>query len=96
VLRAYEHQMVFDAHGRQLCGDWHQHGTLQAQLEAEAKENQVRGWVKLWDRVQAHLEGEDVDLGPFVPPFQHADRVAAMTGAYEVFAERYDLSRGTW
>lgn len=23
VLRAYEHQMVFDAKGRQLCGDWH-------------------------------------------------------------------------
>jgi hypothetical protein len=92
VLRAYEHQMVFDANGRQLCGDWHQHGTLQAQLEADAKENKVRGWVKIWDRVQAHLDGgDDVDLGSFVPPFQPADRVAAMTGAYEVFAKRYDL-----
>ena len=96
VLRAYEHQMVFDANGRQLCGDWHQHGTLQAQLEAEAKENKARGWVNVWNRVQAHLDGdEDVDLGPFVPPFQPADRVAAMTGAYEVFAKRYDLRGDT-
>jgi hypothetical protein len=93
VLRAYEHQMVFDAHGRQLCGDWHQHGTLQAQLEAKARENRVRGWVKVWERVRAHLDGDDgVDLGPFVPPFQPADRVAAMTGAYDVFTKRYDLS----
>lgn len=95
VLRTYEHQMVFDAHGRQLCGDWHQHGTVQAQLEAEAKETKVRGWVKVWDRVQAYLDGdEDVDLGPFVPPFQPADRVAAMTGAYEVFTERFGLHSG--
>lgn len=92
VLRAYEHQMAFDANGRQLCGDWHQHGNLQARLEAEAKENKVRGWTKIWDRVQAHLDGDDdVDLGPFVPPFQPADRVAAMTSAYEVFTQRYPL-----
>lgn len=92
VLRAYEHQMVFDAQGRQLCGDWHQYGTLQANLEAEARENSVRGWVRVWDRVQAHLAGDDdVDLGLFVPPFQAADRVAAMTGAYEVFTHRFGL-----
>lgn len=96
VLRAYEHQMVFDAHGRQLCRDWHQHGTLQAQLEAEAKENRVRGWTKVWDRLQAYFDGdEDVDLGPFVPPFQSADRVAAMTGAYDVFTQRYALGGDT-
>jgi len=95
VLRAYEHQMVFDAQGRQLCADWHQHGALQAELEAEAKENNVRGWVKVWDRVQTHLAGDQgVDLGPFVPPFQPADRVAAMTGAYEVFTQRYGLDQG--
>ncbi|MBM3673032.1 MAG: hypothetical protein FJW86_12755, partial [Actinobacteria bacterium] len=94
VLRAYEHQMVFDANGRQLCGDWHQHGTLQAHLEGEAKGNKARGWVKIWDRVQAYLDGNtDVELGPFVPPFQPADRVAAMTRAYDVFVQRYDLLR---
>jgi hypothetical protein len=95
VLRSYEYQMVFDARGRQLCGDWHQHGTLQACLEAEAKENRVRGWVKIWDRVETHLAGaSDVDLGPFVPPFHRVDRVAAMTRAYEVFAGRFGLGEG--
>ena len=92
VLRSYEHRMVFDANGRQLCGDWHQHGYLQAQLEAEAKQNRPRGWVKIWDRVHAYMDGDtDVDLGPFVPPFQPADRVAAMTTAYDVFCDRYGL-----
>jgi hypothetical protein len=44
--------------------------------------------------VQAHLAGdEDVDLGPFVPPFQPADRVAAMTLAYEVFTQRFGLEQ---
>ncbi len=94
VLRAYEHQMVFDANGHQLCGDWHQYGFLQAQLEAEAKEERTRGWVKVWDRVSAYLAGDDdVDLGPFEPPFTPADRVAAMTKAYDVFVDRYDLDR---
>jgi len=93
VLRSYEYQMVFDAKGRQLCGDWHQHGTLQAHLEAEAKENKVRGWVKVWDRVEAHLDGDaDVDLGPFEAPFYRVDRVAAMTRAHEVFASRFGLN----
>lgn len=95
VLRGYEHQMVFDANGRQLCGDWHQHGYLQAQLEAEAKEDKTRGWVKIWDRVRAYMDGDrGVDLGPFVPPFQPADRVSAMSTAHEVFCERYDIRTG--
>lgn len=95
VLRAYEYQMVFDSHGRQLCGDHHQHGTLQAELEANAKENKVPGWVRVWDRVQAYLAGDEaVDLGPFVPPFQAADRVTAMTTAYEVFTQRFGLNQG--
>lgn len=48
--------------------------------------------MKVWDRVQAHLDGEDdIDLGPFVPPFQPADRVAAMTSAYDVFTQRFGL-----
>ena len=95
VLRAYEHQMVFDANGRQLCGNWHQHGCLQAQLEAEAKERTRRGWVKVWDRVQAYMDGDTgVDVGPFVGPFRRADRVAVMTAAYDVFCERYALGDG--
>ena len=95
VLRAYEHRMVFDANGRQLCANRHQHGYLQAQLEAEAKERMRRGWVKIWDRVQAHMDGDTgVDVGPFVGPFQRADRVAAMTAAYDVFCERYALGDG--
>jgi hypothetical protein len=93
VLLGYEHQMVFDAYGRQLCRDWHQHGYLQAQLEAEAKDRKIPGWQKIWDRVQAHLSGApDVDLGPFVPPFRRADRVAAMTRAYWTFVDRYNLT----
>jgi hypothetical protein len=93
VLLGYEHQMLFDTNGHQLCGDWHQHGFLQAQLEAEAKESGARGWVKIWDRVQQHLDGNtDVDLGPFEPPFRPADRVAAMTHAYWTFVDRYDLT----
>ena len=95
VLRAYEHQMVFDANGRQLCANWHQHGYAQAQLEAEAKERMRRGWVKVWDRVQAHIGGDTgVDVGPFVGPFRRADRVEAMTAAYDVFCERYALGDG--
>lgn len=93
VLLAYEHQMFFDADGRQLCGDWHQHGYLQAFLEAKAKENRTPGWVTIWNRVHQHLSGDmGVDLGPFMPPFQAADRVAAMTHAYWTFVDRYDLT----
>jgi hypothetical protein len=93
VLQGYEHQMLFDANGRQLCGDWHQHGYLQAQLEAAAKATKKPGWRKIWDRVQDHLAGDsEVDLGPFVPPFRPADRVATMTHAYWSFVDRYDLA----
>jgi hypothetical protein len=93
VLLTYEHQMLFDGNGRQLCGDWHQHGYLQAELEAEAKANRTPGWVKIWDRVQRHVAGEeDVDLDPFQPPFRSADRVAAMTHAYWTFVDRYNLT----
>lgn len=93
VLLGYENQMLFDAQGRQLCRRWRQHGHLQAEVEADAKENKPKGWVKIWDRIQAYLGGDaNVDLGPFVPPFQPADRVAAMTTAYNVFSERYGLS----
>jgi hypothetical protein len=94
VLLGYEYQMLFDANGRQLCGDWHQHGYLQAELEAEAKASKKPGWTKIWDRVKAHEAGDiGADLGPFVPPFTAADRVAAMTRAYQIFVNRYDLAR---
>jgi hypothetical protein len=93
VLQEYEHHMVFDANGRQLCARHHAQGYLQAKLEAEAKEQRPRGYVSVWDRVQAYLAGDDeLDLGPFVPPFRCADRVAAMTHAYRTFANRYDLA----
>ena len=93
VLLTYEYQMLFDDSGRQLCGDWHQHGYLQAQLETEAKSSKKPGWTKIWDRVQAHQAGDtSVDLGPFVPPFRPADRVAAMTHAYWTFVDRYHLT----
>jgi len=93
VLVNYEAQMMFDANGRQVCGDWHQHGFLQARLEADAKASKPPGWRKVWDRVQDHLGGDtSVDLGPFVPPFRPADRVAAMTHAYWTFVDRYDLT----
>jgi hypothetical protein len=92
VLLAYEHQMLFDANGRQLCAFHHQYGYLQAQLESDAKSTRIPGWRRIWGRVEAHLAGDsDVDLGPFVPPFRQADRVAAMTHAYWTFVDRYDL-----
>jgi hypothetical protein len=93
VLVGYEHQMLFDARGRQLCGDWHQYGFLQAQLEADAKANNKPGWTKVWDRVQSYAAGDtSADLGPFVAPFRPADRVASMTSAYWTFVDRYDLT----
>ncbi len=93
VLCKYEHRMCFDTEGRQLCGDWHQHGYLQASIEAEAKAAARPGWTKAWDRVQRHRAGETgVDLGPFVPPFWPADRVGAMTHAYWTFVDRYGLT----
>lgn len=93
VLRAYEHQMVFDGGGNQLCGDWHQFGYLQSRVEAEAKKSRARGWVKTWDRVQKYESGDTgVDLGPFSPPFRPADRTAAMNHAYWTFVDRYDLA----
>jgi hypothetical protein len=93
VLLGYEHAMLFDANGRQLCNDWHQYGYLQAQREAQAKTTKSKGWVKLWDRVQAHIGGDTtVDLCPFAPPFRPADREAAMTHAYWTFVDRYGLT----
>lgn len=92
VLLGYEYKMLFDAQGRQLCGDWHQYGHLQAQLEAGAKASKKPGWTKVWDRVQNHAGGDtSVDLGPFVPPFRPANREAAMTHAYWAFVDRFNL-----
>lgn len=91
VLLGYEHEMLFDTNGHQVCGDHHQHGYVQAQVEAAGRN--TRGWVRVWDRVQSCVAGDDsVDVGPFLPPFRPADRVAAMTHAYWTFVERYDLT----
>ena len=92
VLRKYEHKMVFDGNGRQICAYHQAYGFIQAEWEAElkaapAKPGQKK--VKMWDRVLAYLDGDtNVDLGPFVPPFRSADREAAMRRAYRAFRER--------
>lgn len=93
VLLGYEHQMLFDAGGKQLCAYHHQHGYVQARLDADAKTAKTPGRTKVWDRVQAHMAGDaSVDLGSFVPPFRPADRIAAMAHAYWTFVDRYDLT----
>jgi hypothetical protein len=93
VLVGFESSTLFDRYGRQVAAAHHNHGYLQARLEAEAKENRTPGGLKVWDRVQRFLAGDaDVDLGPFKPPFRPADRVAAMTNAYWTFVDRYNLS----
>ena len=96
VLRKYENVMVFDGNGRQISGDFHAHGFLQAEWEAELKLTPTKRGEKkmgMWDRVQAHLAGdESVDLGPFVAPFRPADRELAMSRAYRAFAERVEAA----
>ncbi|MEW6474310.1 MAG: restriction endonuclease subunit M [Actinomycetota bacterium] len=89
VLRSYEHVMVFDSAGSQICGNHNAYGYDQALLEARAKAANTKGWVKVWDRVLAWQAGDtSVDLGPFVPPFRPADRQAAMSAAYRVFSQQ--------
>jgi hypothetical protein len=92
VLRKYEYVTVFDANGRQISGDYHNHGFVQAEWEAELKEAPVKRGerrIGMWDRVQAYMNGDtSVDLGPFVGPFVPADREAAMSKAYRAFEQR--------
>lgn len=92
VLRKYEFVMVFDGHGRQICGIHHAHGFKQAIWEAGLKTAPSQRGEKsmgMWERVQAHVAGDSgIDLGPFVPPFRPADRESAMRRAYRAFAER--------
>ena len=92
VLRKYEYVTVFDANGRQISGDFHNHGFVQAQWEAELKEAPVKRGerrIGMWERVQAYMAGDtSVDLGPFVGPFVPADREAAMSKAYRAFEQR--------
>ena len=96
VLRKYENVMVFDGNGRQISGDFHAHGFLQAEWEAELKLTPTKRGEKkmgMWDRVQTHLAGdESVDLGPFVAPFRPADRELAMSRAYRAFTERVEAA----
>lgn len=92
VLRKYEHQMVFDARGRQICRYHQAYGVKQAEWEAAVNQRAVSSYEKrlrIWDRVQAHMAGDTTtDLGPFETPFRPADREAAMRQAYRAFAEQ--------
>lgn len=96
VLRKYETQMVFDGNGRRICGDYHAFGFMQTEWEQALKERPSKPGqrkMKMWDRVQAFLDGEtSIDLGPFVPPFRHADRESAMRNAYQAFSERLEAA----
>jgi hypothetical protein len=93
VLRRYESETYFDVHGSRIARDRNHFGYVQAGLEAQAKKQKTRNWVKVWDRVEKYVAGEaTVDVAPLVPPFKPADRVAAMTHAYWTFVKRYDLT----
>ncbi|HVX19128.1 MAG TPA: hypothetical protein VHA73_13945 [Acidimicrobiales bacterium] len=75
VLRKYEYGMVFDAQGRKIAKDHQTAGV-----------NQQKGD---YERVQAFIAGDDVDVAPYEPPFTRPDREKEMTQAYEVFQRRY-------
>jgi hypothetical protein len=98
VLRKYEHRMVFDGDGRQICASYQAHSFRQARWEADLKATKASKGEQgggLWSRVQAHLAGDtDVQFGPFVPPFRSADREAAMRRAYRAFAEQSGIHAG--
>ena len=85
--------MVFDANGRQLCGDPPDTAYLQAQARSGGEGDARQAGSRSGIASQQYLAGDtDVDLGPFKPPFRPADRVAAMTHAYWTFVDRYDLT----
>ena len=94
VLRKYEHVMVFDGNGRQMCGIHHAYGYAQALWEdalRTSKESRREKHQGGWSRVQAFLSGDTtIDLGPFVPPFRPADREGAMRRAYRAFEADLD------
>jgi len=68
VLRKYEGVTVFDSNGRQISGDYHAHGFIQVQWEADLKTSPAKRGEKpmgMWDRVKAHLAGEtSIGLAP--------------------------------
>ena len=88
----YEHDMFFDANGRQICATtttWLPPDQARSRGEGEC----TPGWVKSGIASSSTSRAAtDVDLGPFEPPFRPADRVAAMTHAYWTFVDRYDLT----
>jgi hypothetical protein len=94
VLRKYENATVFDGNGGQIAADFHAHGFVQVQWEADLKSGPTKRGEKrigMWDRVQAYLDGKtSVDLGPFVPPFRPANREVAMSRAYRAFTDRIE------
>lgn len=78
VLRKYEFNMVFDAHGRKIAKD-HQSGGVKQQSGD-------------WGLVEQWLESPgSVDLGIYEPPFYRADRESEMRVAYAEFARRHEI-----
>lgn len=78
VLRKYEHNMYFDAHGRRIAKDHHAHGVRQEKGD--------------WEAVSAYVESggtADVNLRIYEPPFYKPDREHEMRVAYEEFQRRY-------
>ncbi len=76
VLRKYEFNMVFDAHGRKIAKD---HQTAGVRQEKDD-----------WKLVQEWIEAPgSVDLRIYEPPFFKPDREKEMRVAYEEFARRH-------
>jgi len=78
VLRKYEFNMVFDAHGRKIAKD---HQTAGVRQEKDD-----------WKLVQEWIEAPgSVDLRIYEPPFFKPDREKEMRIAYKEFARRHAL-----
>ncbi len=76
VLRKYEFNMVFDAHGRKIAKDHQTAGVRQEKGD--------------WELVQQWLKSPgSVDLRIYEPPFYKPDREKEMRVAYEEFARRH-------
>lgn len=81
VLRKYEFNMVFDAHGRKIAKDHQTAGVRQEKGD--------------WELVQQWLEAPgSVDLRIYEPPFFKPDREEEMRVAYEEFARRHRTDNG--
>ena len=80
VLRRYEYNMVFDAHGRKIARDHQAAGVRQQPGD--------------WERVEQWLElPGSVDLGIYEPPFVKPDRETEMRAAHAEFVQRHGEPR---